>query len=162
MRSPTWISPAIGGKTSDQFQGDDEADGTSGHEQFIFTEEQKARFKSDPEYHLQFRKKIEAEINWMADLFSVGSDMQKQVHQMMTEQMKLRLGPGQEELAAKLIPQWPPGCRRLTPGDQYLESLVMDNVKPVFGDIAEIDETSVVTMEGTRHEVDVLVRLTAA
>ncbi|KIV95333.1 hypothetical protein PV10_03002 [Exophiala mesophila] len=59
MRSPTWITPAIGGKTSDQFQGDDKADGNTGHEQFTFTDEQKARFKSDPEYHLQFRKK-----NW--------------------------------------------------------------------------------------------------
>ncbi|KIV95334.1 hypothetical protein PV10_03003 [Exophiala mesophila] len=83
--------------------------------------------------------------------------MQKEVHQMMIQQMKARLGPGHEELAAKLIPQWPPGCRRLTPGDQYLESLVKDNVKPVFDEIAEIDKTAVVTTDGTRHEVDVLV-----
>jgi cation diffusion facilitator CzcD-associated flavoprotein CzcO len=76
---------------------------------------------------------------------------------MMTEQMRKRLGPGHEELAAKLIPQWPPGCRRLTPGDNYLESLVKPNVESVFGDIQSINETEVVMMDGTRHELDVLV-----
>ena len=157
MRSPTWITPAIGGKVSSQFQGEESLDGSSGHQQFTFSDEQKKRFLQDPEYHLQFRKRIEAEVNWMADVFIVGSDMQKEVQQLMTEQMKRRLGPGGAGLSAKLIPQWPPGCRRLTPGDRYLESLVEPNVEPVFGDIQQIDETGVVMMDGTRHEVDVLV-----
>ncbi|KAH0841227.1 4-hydroxyacetophenone monooxygenase [Fonsecaea pedrosoi] len=153
MRSPTWITPAIGGQTSSQFQGDD----NPGHQQFTFTEEQKERFRSDPEYHLQFRRKIEAEVNWMADVFKMGSKMQQDVQKMMTQQMKARIGPGHDELGAKLIPQWPPGCRRLTPGDRYLESLVESNVEPVFGDILRLDDTAVVMMDGTRHEVDVLV-----
>ncbi|KIW77772.1 hypothetical protein Z517_07605 [Fonsecaea pedrosoi CBS 271.37] len=153
MRSPTWITPAIGGQTSSQFQGDD----NPGHQQFTFTEEQKERFRSDPEYHLQFRRKIEAEVNWMADVFKMGSKMQQDVQKMMTQQMKARIGPGHDELVAKLIPQWPPGCRRLTPGDRYLESLVESNVEPVFGDILRLDDTAVVMMDGTRHEVDVLV-----
>lgn len=156
MRSPTWITPAIGGQASSQFRnGEDVAEG---HKQFTFTEEQKRRFREDPEYHLQFRKRIEAEVNWMADIFAMGSDMQKEVQASMTEQMKKRIGMGNEELARKLIPTWPPGCRRLTPGDRYLESLVEDNVETVFGSIQNMDETSIYMSDGTEHEVDVLVR----
>lgn len=112
MRSPTWISPAIGGNTSSQFQDKDEGDESenTNHQQFVFTEEQKHKFAEDPEYHVRFRKRIEAEVNWMADIFMFGSIMQQDVQKMMTEQMRKRLGPGHDELAAKLIPQWPPGA----------------------------------------------------
>lgn len=42
----------------------------------------------------------------------------------MLQEMHRRIGPGHEELKEKLIPSWPPGCRRITPGDRYLEALV--------------------------------------
>ncbi|KAF7554982.1 hypothetical protein G7Z17_g2508 [Cylindrodendrum hubeiense] len=158
MRSPTWITPAIGGKTSSQFRGED-SDANMGHEQFTFSEELKQRFRADPDYHLRFRKRIEAEVNWMADIFTVGTDMQKEVQETMTEQMKRRIGEENAELAEKLIPSWPPGCRRLTPGDQYLESLVKPNVETVFGSIQKIDDKSVFMADGSRHELDVLVKL---
>jgi hypothetical protein len=159
MRSPTWITPAIGGETAaGEFKSNQVSKDNPGHQQFVFTEEQKRQFKEDPEHHLQFRKQIEAEVNWMADVFMVGSTMQKDTQQTMIQQMKNRIGEGHDELASKLIPQWPPGCRRLTPGDRYLESLVESNVEPIFGDIQRIDHSSIVTMDGTHHEVDILVR----
>ncbi|KPM46513.1 putative sterigmatocystin biosynthesis monooxygenase stcW [Neonectria ditissima] len=156
MRSPTWITTAIGGQVSSQFRGQQDED-TQGHKQFIFSDEQKERFRQDPEYHLDFRKRIEAEVNWMADIFNMGTEMQVQTQASMREQMKKRIGEENSELAEKLIPTWPPGCRRLTPGDRYLESLVQDNAEPIFGSIKKIDESAILMEDGTRYELDVLI-----
>lgn len=49
------------------------------------------------------------------------------------------------------------GCRRLTPGDGYLEALTKSNVTPVFDEITEIDATGLKTADGTHHPVDVLI-----
>lgn len=162
MRSPTWISPALGGSVALKFQDEmshSEAAGSNAnkHEQFTFSEEEKKRFRDDPKYHLMFRKKIEAEFNTLADMFVMGSDTQKQVQQMMIKQMETRLGPGNEELKAKLIPTWAPGCRRLTPGDGYLETLIQPHIKPVFGEIGRLTRTAVEMVDGSQYEVDVLV-----
>ncbi|KAK9452462.1 steroid monooxygenase [Dipodascopsis uninucleata] len=61
------------------------------------------------------------------------------------------------ELAEKLIPKYAFGCRRLTPGNGYLESLCMDNVTPEFTPIREITEKGIVTADGVLHEVDAIV-----
>jgi hypothetical protein len=165
MRSPTWISPAIGGAASAQFQNDHEANGdnqngtkhSGNHGQFTFSEEEKKQFKDDPAYHLEFRRRIEAEVNFLTDMFIVGNPVQKEIHTSMIQQMKDRIGSGHEELKAKLIPNWAPGCRRITPGDGYLETLVQDHVQPVFGEIERLTENSVEMMDGSQHQVDVLV-----
>lgn len=49
------------------------------------------------------------------------------------------------------------GCRRLTPGDGYLEALVQPNVTRVFDEIDHITPTGLVTDDGKLHEVDVLI-----
>ncbi len=51
--------------------------------------------------------------------------------------MYRRIGPGHEELKEKLIPSWPPGCRRITPGDGYLEALVQPSKQPFLNDNEE-------------------------
>ncbi|KAH0831570.1 putative sterigmatocystin biosynthesis monooxygenase stcW [Fonsecaea pedrosoi] len=169
MRSPTWISPALGGSVALQFQdehggehestSDANPGSTKGnkHEQFTFTEEEKEQFRADPQAHLQFRRRIEAEMNVLTDMFINGSSTQQQMHKFMVQQMKDRMGPGNEELKAKIIPQWAPGCRRITPGDGYLETLVQPHVEPIFGEIHRLTETAVQMVDGTLHDVDVLV-----
>jgi hypothetical protein len=133
MRSPTWISPALGANPGLRFQDEhDHATDGRKHEQFAFTEEEKEQFRKNPDEHLQFRRRIEAEFNILVDMFIMGSPTQLAMHQVMVDQMKGRIGPGHEELKAKLIPNWAPGCRRITPGDAYLETLVRPNVECVF------------------------------
>lgn len=61
MRSPTWISPPFGAGALTSVQKGKDVD--PGQRQYEFTEEDKKRFREDPEFHLQFRKGIEAEIN---------------------------------------------------------------------------------------------------
>lgn len=165
MRSPTWISPALGGSVASQFREDvkvgesnsDSLNGKKRYAQFAFTHEEIERFRRDPEFHLNFRKKIEAEFNIMADMFIFGSPVQKQVQMEMIQEMETRLGPGNKELKSKLIPSWPPGCRRVTPGDGYLETLVAGHVEPVFGEISRFTEDSLLMTDGTTHKLDILV-----
>jgi hypothetical protein len=35
------------------------------------------------------------------------------------------------DIYQQLLPSFPPGCRRLTPGPGYLEALVEPNVRPL-------------------------------
>ena len=73
MRSPTWISPPFGGGALTKVQKGQDVD--PGHRQYEFTEEDKKRFREDPEYHLQFRKSIEAEINGLFGMYRQESDL---------------------------------------------------------------------------------------
>lgn len=156
MRSPTWISPPFGGGVLEQDlrKGDGAA---PGNRQYTFTEEDKRRFREDKEYHLLFRKRIEAEINSLFGMYQQGSEMSESFRKVITEEMERRIGPGHEELKKFIIPTWAPGCRRISPGDGYLEALAMPNVKPVLGGIEKIVPEGVVGADGEVHEMDVLV-----
>lgn len=67
-----------------------------------------------------------------------------------------RLG-GNEELAAKLTPDWEVGCRRATPGPGYLEAFTWPNVSLITDPISHATETGITTKDGKRHEFDVIV-----
>lgn len=157
MRSPTWISPPFGGGVleEDLRKGDNKDE--PGKRQYTFTEEDKQRFRDDPEYHLMFRKRIEAEINSLFGMYKQGSDMSHMFRQLITDEMNRRMGPGNEKLKEFIIPKWSPGCRRISPGDGYLEALVKPNVQPVFGGIKKIVPEGIMTEDGEVHKFDILV-----
>lgn len=69
--------------------------------------------------------------------------------------MKARLN-GNEELCAKLIPEWKVGCRRLTPGDGYLEALQEKNTIACFKPILRFTEKGIETQDG-EEEFDLIV-----
>ncbi len=73
----------------------------------------------------------------------------------MQDDMKQKLGDN-EHLKKWMIPEWSPGCRRLTPGDGYLESFSKPNVKPVHDAIVKITPKGIMTSDGTEHEVDII------
>ncbi|KAK5000899.1 hypothetical protein LTR66_000316 [Elasticomyces elasticus] len=129
--------------------------------QYTFCEKEKAAFENDPESHLEFRRKIEAEINLLFPLYTRGTDTQNAIHKVMLEEMLRRTGPGHEKLKARLIPQWLPGCRRFTPVDGYLETLNPDNVQCVFREIKRIVPNGVMNGPNELHQVDILVCATA-
>lgn len=165
MPSVTWISPPIGGtaleaeqskaKTSaDKAQLQEEAKPA---EQHYFSEEDKRKFREDPKALLEYRKELETSVNGLFELYLSGSETSKQMEKAMREEMKRRIGPGHDELEEKLIPAWSPGCRRITPGDGYLEALVQPNVTTVHEEIEKIVPEGLVDAKGVVHEVDVLV-----
>ena len=87
----------------------------------LYTPEQLKTFK-DPVAYLKHRKAAEDGFwrNFAAQL--ADSDASKNSAKTFTDLMKKRLGE-KPELLAQLVPDFPPHCRRLTPGPGYLEAL---------------------------------------
>ncbi|MCX4850625.1 NAD(P)/FAD-dependent oxidoreductase [Streptomyces sp. NBC_00893] len=61
------------------------------------------------------------------------------------------------ELRAKVTPDYDPGCKRRLVSDEWYPALQRDNVQLVTDAIAEIRPRSVLTSDGTEHEVDTIV-----
>jgi cation diffusion facilitator CzcD-associated flavoprotein CzcO len=157
MRSPTYISPPFGTGALTSALGQELSNDASTR-QYKFTEEQKKRFRDDPAYHLQFRKTIEAEICGAFQANKRNSELNNGFRTIIKEEMYRRIGPGHDELKDFIIPKWSPGCRRISPGDGYLEALAKDNVKTAFGEIQKVTTTGVVSQNtGELHELDVLI-----
>jgi cation diffusion facilitator CzcD-associated flavoprotein CzcO len=156
MRSPTWISPPFGaGALTTDFAKGPDVD--PGKRQYAFTDGDKKKFRSDPSYHLDFRKRIEAEVNGLFGMYRQGSDLSNIFRDLITKEMNKRMGPGHNELKSFIIPKWSPGCRRISPGDGYLEALVQPNVKTIFSGIQKITPEGIVTADGAEHKMDILV-----
>jgi hypothetical protein len=120
------------------------------------TDEQKASFANDKESYHRFRKTIERDGNSVHFLTVTDSAMQKQAREHFQHEMKLRLG-GKPEIAAALIPDFAVGCRRLTPGEGYLEALQESNVEFINTRIQKINAEGVVLVDGRQVHLDVLV-----
>lgn len=60
------------------------------------------------------------------------------------------------DLCAKLIPEWSLGCRRITPGEGYLESFLKPNVQLVMSPVVEMTQSSCIAADGRSFEVDVV------
>jgi len=86
-------------------------------------------FESDPGAHLKYRKKLEADGNSVFPLFLADSEVQKAAFDNMVTMMKGRLQ--NKVLEELIIPSWAVGCRRITPGDNYLETLTSEKVQVV-------------------------------
>lgn len=161
MRSVTWISPPVGEALLDeQKTAAMKMNGNTAQpdgKQYFYTEEEKKRFAEDPEHFLLYRRSLEGSVNALFDMFIRGSDVSKAAQATMKEEMERRIGPGHEELKQRLIPSWPPGCRRITPGDGYLEALVQPNVTPVHEELVQVVPEGVIDASGKLHKLDILV-----
>ena len=146
IRSPTWIAPSQGFVDPKN----------EGPKNFYYTAEEKKKFRDDPDEFLAYRKRIESDMNRTFDTVLKDSSKQKEAKFEFAKIMKARLG-GDEELAEKLIPKWGVGCRRLTPGQNFLESLVKPNVEVITDEIIRIEPEGLVTADGTLHKVDALI-----
>lgn len=60
------------------------------------------------------------------------------------------------ELCRRLIPEWGLGCRRITPGEGYLESFLKPNVELVTQAVTKITQDSVISADGREFKVDVI------
>lgn len=121
----------VGGDVLEEQRSQGMGSAPTNHAQYYFSESEKKKFRDDPDFHLQYRKRMEAAVNSLFEVFLKDSDTSRAVEKMMRAEMHRRIGGGHEELKDKLIPHWPVGCRRLTPGDGYLEALVQPS-KPIL------------------------------
>lgn len=138
IRSPTWIVTPFGNSAPRKF-----------------TAEEKKRFAEDPDHHLALRKQSEATNNSLFRIFLKDTPEGRAAREAFTTQMKGILSD--HPLTDKLIPTWPLGCRRLTPGVGYLEALKHPKTRAVYEPLAEITPTGVKTKNGTEISADVII-----
>jgi cation diffusion facilitator CzcD-associated flavoprotein CzcO len=146
-RSPNWVIPEF----LSEFAADDRPT--------KYSEEEKKRLREDPEYFRETRKRYETAANSTFGLFVKDSPIHKQAAEYTLHIMRERLG-FDEELCKTLIPQIPVGCRRPTPGHNYLETLTKSNVDVVTSPIKEVTETNIQTEDGKTHPADIIITAT--
>ena len=61
------------------------------------------------------------------------------------------------EIYESLRPDFPPGCRRLTPGPGYLEALVEDNVEFIGHGIEQVVKDGIIAMDNKFRKVDAII-----
>jgi cation diffusion facilitator CzcD-associated flavoprotein CzcO len=125
-------------------------------QQYFFRPDEIEYLRNNAKEHLIYRKQIEAAINRGFAIFYKDTEASKMAEWYMRSEMEKRLGQN-NALKQRLIPSWPVGCRRLTPGDGYLEALIEPNVQCHFKEIASINETGLTLEDGSRQEVDVII-----
>lgn len=81
----------------------------------------------------------------------------EQMRQVLTDYLMRQVGDD-AELAAKVIPDYPPGSKRIVRDDgTWISTLKRDNVELLSERVERIDETGVITSSGRRVECDVIV-----
>ena len=138
IRSPTWIAPP------------------AGMEQKTYADKEKEVFVNSPSESTKLRKLNETQGNHLFWLFLKETQLQKTTKEDFIKQMKAKLA-NVPDLHGKLIPSWAVGCRRLTPGTGYLESLSKPNVQVKFGTIASVTRQGIKGVDGEETPLDVLI-----
>jgi cation diffusion facilitator CzcD-associated flavoprotein CzcO len=155
MRNKTYIAPQFGTNVMNT-EADPDAMDPAAAGKHQYTEKEKQRFRDDPDYHLSYRTRIERSFASRWDAFYRGSELNLAGKKFMQESMAARLGD-RDDIKKYFIPEWSPGCRRLTPGEGYLEALIRPNVTCVFDNaISEVTPTGVLSADGTQHDVDII------
>jgi cation diffusion facilitator CzcD-associated flavoprotein CzcO len=144
LRSPVWVTTGFGAKYAGP-----------GGTNFEYSEEQIKEFNADKVGYNQYARDIEGELNKRFNLMHLHSKDQKSSRELISNLMADKLGS--EVLSKKMVPQFALGCRRMTPGSGYLESLSKENVQPIHESVLRFTETGVVDESGNEHEVDVVI-----
>ncbi|KAN0105870.1 FAD/NAD(P)-binding domain containing protein [Hyaloscypha variabilis] len=154
IRNCTYVGP-VRSVMADNKEADPEAQDPAAAGLHKYTEKEKQRFREDPEYLLKYRKTIERGINLGFPAFIRGTEYNEKSRKGMQYYMLEKLSSN-PKLRDFFVPSWSPGCRRLSPGQGYLEALLQDNVNPCLDEIIKVTAGGVLTADGTEHEVDIL------
>ncbi|RSL94534.1 hypothetical protein CDV31_014277 [Fusarium ambrosium] len=144
MRGKTWISPVgyaaeVGGGVNRDYTAAERMD-----------------FANNPQTYMEYRHLVEGVMNKGQLSTFLGTDIQKQFWKESDAFMRRKLEE-KPEIYKSLIPNFPPGCRRLTPGPGYLEALVEDNVTFIGAGIEKVTENGLFDTNGKFHEVDAII-----
>lgn len=154
IRNPTYIGPQAGATVSNK-EADENAMEPHAAGKHTYTEKEKQRFRDDPEYHLRYRRAVEGAVVGGFRMFLRGTKESVGFKSFIDSATADRL-KDRDDLRKHFTPAWSPGCRRLTPGEGYLEALMQGNVKTVFDEIVKIVPEGVITADGVTHRVDIL------
>ncbi|KAL4914978.1 hypothetical protein BDW62DRAFT_133987 [Aspergillus aurantiobrunneus] len=146
IRHPTWVSTNLAGDITKDHMGTN----------FEYTEEEKKLYREDPKAFLEYRKYVERSVNSVYKLMLSGSPENQFIANIVENVMRSRLAAN-PHLIEKLMPDYELGCRRLSPGDGYLEAMQAPNARFNFDSIARITPKGILTSSGEEEEFDLIV-----
>ncbi|KAL2858487.1 hypothetical protein BJY01DRAFT_360 [Aspergillus pseudoustus] len=148
IRHATWISVNLAGDITRDGMGTN----------FAYTAEERKLYREDPAEFLAYRKYVERSVNNVFKIMLSGSPENKFLFGLVDGVMRSRLAKN-PHLIPKLIPEYELGCRRLSPGDGYLEAMQQENARFKFDPIIRITEKGILTEAG-EEEFDLIVTAT--
>jgi cation diffusion facilitator CzcD-associated flavoprotein CzcO len=122
-----------------------------------FTEEQKRRFARNPIAARRHRK----ELYWAFEntiAFRHGEEGADQLKALAESHIEYRIKD--DELRAKLTPDYPFGCKRTLVCSDFYKAMLRDNVELVTDGIQRVTPDSIVTTDGRERPVDAIVLAT--
>ena len=149
VRGRTWIAASFGHELVEQRNN-----GQDGN--FEYSEEEKAAWRKDPASYVKYRKALECGMQGGYAVTHTGSKEHVGAWQAFDADMRKRL-KNKPEVIDHLIPEFPPLCKRLTPGPGYLEALTQERCHVIPTKIAEVTATGITTTDGQHREVDAIV-----
>jgi len=134
QRSPNWVLP----------RGDRR-----------YSDEELALYARDPDHFRQSKADLFA---WRETTFARMREGSAEAAEL-EQQARLHLDSQVPDAAlhAKLLPDFPLGCKRVLRSDDYFPALMRDNVNLVTDGIARIVPQGIITTDGTLHAVDVII-----
>lgn len=113
-------------------------------------------WENDPKSYLRYRREVENIVQSGFQVFLKGSSTQESARAYFKDLMAQRLSK-RPELLKHILPNFPPFCKRLTPGPGYLEALTEKNVDVIPSTITTITKTGIMTADLNHREVDAIV-----
>lgn len=129
--------------------------GNTGAPTKVYSESERTEFKTNPTALVDHAKSIEAEVNGMWGAFYRDSMAQKGASNFFRQRTASIIKD--ERLAQGFTPEFGFGCRRITPGDPYMEAIQQSNVDVHFTAVASCTEDGVVGADGVERKVDTIV-----
>lgn len=149
VRGRTWISATFGNELVRA-----RCDGQDGN--FTYTSDEKAAWRSDPDSYIQYRKALEVGMQGGYAITHRNTPEHNGAWEAFADDMRRRLAK-KPEIVDHLLPEFPPLCKRLTPGPGYLEALTSEKCAVIPTPISHITATGVVTTDGKERNVDAIV-----
>ncbi|KAK5124053.1 hypothetical protein LTR85_002250 [Meristemomyces frigidus] len=120
-----------------------------------YDEKERDEFRHNPKALVAHAKDIEDQVNGLWGAFYAGSEAQKMGQEMFGQRMAEFIKD--ERLLKGFTPKFGLGCRRITPGDPYMEAIQNDNVDVHFTPVESCTEEGVVGGDGVERKVDTIV-----
>ncbi|KAJ4340575.1 hypothetical protein N0V95_007474 [Ascochyta clinopodiicola] len=154
-RSPTWVSTSFGDTAMVQL-GLNPCETKSDPISLPVSHRQQEHMARHPDHFHKMRKTLENEAS-SKHLFSLKNSQSQEIALVkFQDHMRQRLA-GRPDLIEAIIPTFAPGCRRLTPGPGYLESLQQDNVTFCNKAIQEFNSTGLKLETEEQVDLDIVI-----
>ncbi|KAI7280561.1 putative sterigmatocystin biosynthesis monooxygenase [Hortaea werneckii] len=120
-----------------------------------YDEKERDEFRHNPQALVAHAKDIEDQVNGLWGMFYSDSEAQQMGQEMFRRRMSEFIKD--KRLLDGFTPKFGIGCRRVTPGDPYMEAIQKDNVDVHFTPVTSCTEKGVVGEDGVEREVDTIV-----